>query len=338
MHLRWLLLLWMALPVAAFAAPSSNPQDATVFITVYVEGPDPATGQTVRRFITTGTGVLVSTEGTVLTAKHVTQHRIGPNNRLVYMGTLRSSRDPNPWPLDFRAESPYADIAVLAFPRDMRDAFPYLCVLHGGDMALVSKGLGFPGGGNFATRPGSVTAEADAAGLVQVGMGLARGMSGGPILNDRNEVMGIIAGGLEGMSSFDYFTPVDRVRSLLQDNPTAIVGENCVGGTTAGDEPAAEPQLVERVFRVDETNDDHSSLTSETTRNYSVVQQAEPGMTISHAVFNAESETRVSGLNIVIAPDGKSVTMTWNLTAGPRIDQYRGWLHGNLVVTMEAEG
>lgn len=329
-----LLLIWLAFSGIASAAPSSDPQDATVFISVYVEGKEPGTNEVVRRLITTGTGVLVSAEGTVLTAKHVINHLVGASDKLIFMGSIRSSRDPNAWPMDFKAESDAADVAVLAFPRDIRDEFPFLCILQGGDLALISKGLGFPSGGNFATRPGQVTAQADDRGLVQVNMGLAPGMSGGPILNDRNEVMGIIAGGLEGVSSFDFFTPIDRVTSLLQDHPTAVVDRNC----DTAQPPPVISQEVERRYRVDETNDDHDSLTSETRRSYSVMQTAEPGMTIVHAVFEAESETRVSGLTVTISPDGKSVTLTFDLTAGPIIDQYRGWLHGDLVVTMDAEG
>lgn len=339
-----LLLLVLAafgLAIDAQAAPVADPRLASVYIVVSVEGLDPDTRQTVRRRLTTGTGVLVNGTGHVLTAKHVIQQEVGPNDTLVYEGYIGTNRAPAStlWPLDRRGAASNADIALLQFPVGMMPDFPHLCVVMGATPAEAAKGIGFPDGLDFVTRPGTVSAPEDVRGEILVNMGLSPGMSGGAILTSENAVMGIITGGRPDLNSYDFYSPIDRANSLLTDFAVGRAAEGCRGGSPSPESgptnPAPEP-VIHR-FRVDETNDRHESLTGTTTKSFAVTHRAPADYVITDAQLERESATRVSNLRITVAPDGKSVTVSFDLTSGPQIDRYRGWLHGTLVVTMEQE-
>lgn len=320
------------------AAQVADPRSASIYIVVSVEGLDPTTNQIVKRRLTTGTGVLVSSEGHVLTAKHVVQQEIGPNDKLVYEGFIGTNRAPASalWPLDRRGAAPDADIALLQFPTGMMSDFPHLCVVMGASPVQAVKGVGFPANLDFVTRPGTVSAQEDARGEILVNMGLSPGMSGGAILTSENDVMGIITGGRPDLNSYDFYSPVDRAHSLLASFVVARAAEGCLEWQATPEADLASDPVI-RTFRVDETNDRHDKLLETTMRSYAVTHRAQPGYIIVDAQLERESETRVSNLRIVVAPDGKSVTVSFDLTSGPQVDRYRGWLHGTLTVTMEQE-
>jgi hypothetical protein len=50
-----------------------------------------------------------------------------------------------------------------------------------------------------------------------------------------------------------------------------------------------------------------------------------------------QSDTRASDLTINMSPDRKTVELKFKLTAGPAFDRWRGWLHGQLILTMEPQ-
>jgi hypothetical protein len=54
-------------------------------------------------------------------------------------------------------------------------------------------------------------------------------MSGGAVLDSNRSVIGIVYGGIEGQSSFDYFTPVNLALPLFDTPPASYVGESCAG-------------------------------------------------------------------------------------------------------------
>lgn len=314
---------------AATAQPTQNPEEAAVFIDVYVEVRDPVTHQMTRTKVGEGSGFLIHRTGWVITAAHVIKVELRENSKLILFGSVRS-RHEKQFPLQMPAPGAVAsDAALLRFPPGLGTAFPYLCVVKYPDIRNGKKitGLGFPLGFDLSVRPGEVTSLSGPNGLIQAKLGLARGMSGGPVLDDRGAVVGIVHGGIEGQSSFDYFTPVNMALPLFDTPPASYVGESC---------PPRPAATIERSYQVDETYDEHRGVTA-TSKEYRITKNADPGHVITAARMVSQSETRVSDLTTNISPDRRSVELKFKLTAGPAFDRWRGWLHGQLILTMQPE-
>jgi hypothetical protein len=111
-----------------------------------------------------------------------------------------------------------ADAELLQFPPSLERVFPYLCMERERPVKLGESvtAIGFRLGYDTSIKPGNVTSfSGPSPGLVQTNLGLAKGMSGGPVLNSNGFVVGVIAGGLAGVSNFDYFTPVNLISTLF---------------------------------------------------------------------------------------------------------------------------
>jgi hypothetical protein len=320
----------------AAAAPAHNPEDAIVFIEVDLQTTDPATGEPRNTKVGEGSGFLIDTNGWVVTAAHVTKVEVPTNAKLTVKGSVRSREAQK-----FTLEQPPtavvgADVALLRFPPGLGVNFPYLCVVKRPKIAVGEKlaAIGFPLGQDFSVRPGQVTSLSGMGGLIQTNLGLARGMSGGPVLDDRRAVIGVVSGGIEGQSSFDYFTPVNLALALFDVPPASYTEYSCVSEV-----PSTTPVEVnefERSYSIDETYDRHPSLVP-TTREYTIRKDADPNTTIIDARLVRTSDTRVSDLNISISSDRTSAELKFKLTAGPILDQYREWLHGQLILRMQAK-
>lgn len=219
---------------------------------------------------------------------------------------------------------------LLRFPPGLGDGFPYLCVAKQPGIGLGDDltAIGYPLGNDFSIRPGKVTSfSGPLPGLIQTNQGLARGMSGGPVLNDKKVVVGVVYGGLDGQSNFDFFTPTNLMLPLLDIPPPSNDG-GCAPT------PVALPKTFERSYQIDETNDDHQGF-AESTKSYSIKKDADPNTIITDVRVVNQSDTRVSDLNINIAPDRRSAELRFKLAAGPVFDRWRGWLHGQFILTLQ---
>lgn len=318
------------LAAGASAEPANNPEDAVVFIEVSLQATDPGTGDSRLTKIAEGSGFLIDQTGWIITAAHVTKAEVPPTAKLVIRGSVRS-REAQKFALE---QPPTAvvgsDVALLRFPPGLGIRFPYLCVAKRPKIVNGEKivAIGFPLGQDFSVRPGQVTSLSGAGGLIQTNLGLARGMSGGPVLGDKQAVIGVITGGIEGQSSFDYFTPVNLALALFDVPPASYVEDSCTTGGTSAKE-------FERSYPIDETYEDHPSALAPSTREYTIRKDADPNAVITDARLVRTSDTRVSDTTISISADRRSVELKFKLTAGPAIDQYRGWLHGQLILRMQ---
>lgn len=90
-----------------------------------------------------------------------------------------------------------------------------------------------------------------------------------------------------------------------------------------------------RSVPVDQTKDDHPVTFGPHSRTYTETYPVAPGFRIIDARFQETSASRAGDIRAVIAADGGSVTFSFQLTSGPAVDRYRGWLHGTLVLTEE---
>jgi type II secretory pathway pseudopilin PulG len=109
--------------------------------------------------------------------------------------------------------------------------------------------------------------------------------------------------------------------------PTASAGQGVE--PTPLPEPAATG-LIERQFKIDETNTDYKSIGTHTVP-YTRVFQADAGHVISSYKWHETSATRVSDFVINLVDGGRGIEVRFKLKCGPKTDRYRGWLRGSLV-------
>jgi hypothetical protein len=100
----------------------------------------------------------------------------------------------------------------------------------------------------------------------------------------------------------------------------------------AGSTPSQSP-LFDKTYRIDETLDQH--IQNKSSLTYSLDFAAEPGSKIVSARFIEDSATAVSEKNLNISADRTKVTFTFRLESGPFYDRWRGWWHGQVVLTMQ---
>ncbi|MEU8662690.1 S1C family serine protease [Actinoplanes philippinensis] len=140
----------------------------------------------------TGTGVIANADGTILTALHVVDG--AESIQLTYADGTKATARP-------AAEDPARDIATLTPEKLPETLVP--AVLGGGsrvgdDVVAIGNPLGL----TFSTSSGVVSGlervlnrdkgEADIEGLIQFDAAVNPGNSGGPLINDRGQVVGIV--------------------------------------------------------------------------------------------------------------------------------------------------
>ncbi|MEV4274882.1 S1C family serine protease [Actinoplanes xinjiangensis] len=140
----------------------------------------------------TGTGVIANADGTILTALHVVDG--AESIELTYADGTRAAARP-------ASEDPARDIATLTPDKLPETLVP--AVLGGGsgigdDVVAIGNPLGL----TFSTSSGVVSGldrvlnrdegESDIEGLIQFDAAVNPGNSGGPLINDRGQVVGIV--------------------------------------------------------------------------------------------------------------------------------------------------
>lgn len=313
------------------AQVAAHPEDAVVHIVVALVREDPKSGELRSEKLGEGSGFIINPSGWVMTAAHVIRVEIPQGARLEISGSIRSREATKSLLEIVPTVALAADAALLRFKPGLAATYPHLCTRREPDVRLRMpiSAIGFPLGQDFSVRPGVVTSLSGPMGQIQGNLGLARGMSGGPVLNDKQQVVGIVTSGIPNEASFDYFLPTNLTLALLDAAVTSGIRKVC-------DDPPANAQAsatIERSYSIDETNASHRGATPHT-QQYTYTKQADPGMLIEDARFIKTSDARVSDLNVSVAPDRKSVEVRFKLTAGPVFDRWRGWLHGQLVLTM----
>jgi hypothetical protein len=179
----------------------------------------------------------------------------------------------------------------------------------------------------LSARPGKVTGLLGPHNSIQVNAGLAPGMSGGPVvLEGTNCVVAVVAGGSD-FPNYDYITPVQYARALLEMPPADFVSPISQSGSEL-----AVAQLFDRSFRVDETYDEHEPF-SRSSRSYDLPFVAETDATIAAAKLAEESAAAAFDKSLTIGGDRKSANFHFRLDSGPAYDQTRGWWHGQVILT-----
>ncbi|WP_371171209.1 S1 family peptidase [Aliiroseovarius sp. 2305UL8-7] len=168
-----------------------------------------------------GSGFLVSDQGVVLTAKHVIATIV------IGERVIASISDKSAFPVpidetDIQCAMANRDVCAVrvppgAIPNPIDRIFAVECGLLNTGMEL--RALGFVGGGDQfggVIQPrGEVVGAAMRAGLIPTDLDLVPTMSGGPVLNDRGNVVAIVKGADSTSDNLTFVTPVTSIKSVL---------------------------------------------------------------------------------------------------------------------------
>jgi len=181
-----------------------------------IEAVRPGTVHILKRGTCQSSGAIISSDGIVFTAKHVTNRQAGE-----YKVTLDDGRK---FEVKAVIEDTINDIAFmqLDLPRDVK--LPYVKLSQTdprvGDMVIIG---GSPFGiENFNTFTfGIVSADSRELGgpydwhvMMQTDSAANPGNSGGPVFNIRNEVIGVLVAGYN--DTLNYSVPVARFRRTIE--------------------------------------------------------------------------------------------------------------------------
>ncbi|SDT78445.1 S1C family serine protease [Actinoplanes derwentensis] len=134
----------------------------------------------------TGTGVIANADGTIITANHVVDG--AESIRLVYADGTRSTAE-------VASADPTQDIATLT-PQQLPETLVPAVLGGGAAVGDDVVAIGNPLGLTFSTTSGVVSGtdrdSGDIEGLIQFDAAVNPGNSGGPLINDRGQVIGIV--------------------------------------------------------------------------------------------------------------------------------------------------
>ena len=190
-----------------------------------------------------GSGFLINEFGNVITNAHVIQSAVSPNwirirfedgmeyecARVVFVDNDR-------------------DLAILELPPNHHEQ--YLPLLPTGDARMLEQvyAIGCPGNFNFSCEPGSVTLLNPflwAPHLFMTNASLTHGNSGGPVLNESGQVIGVVVSGLEStlgsdrksikkMGEKNFAIRVSVLRQILEDQDITFHVQSLVYGAPPG--------------------------------------------------------------------------------------------------------
>ena len=158
-----------------------------------------------------GTAFGVSTEGRLVTSRHVLQAAPGARVRVRYAGT-------SAWlPARVLRVSDTADLTLLQLDAPGRHP-AIVAVSHNGMLARVGApvaSIGFSGGGSAAPTMTAGMVSALGADLLQIQAYAGEGSSGSPVFDARGDVVGVVAGSADGGKRVLFAVPWGRVAAFL---------------------------------------------------------------------------------------------------------------------------
>ncbi len=187
-------------PIQKYIEPCSIPSQSTVHFNFFppTSTPAPSLSPSEVSGVKTGTGFVVDNSGLVLTAYHVVE---GATDIAAQMAD-------GAWvSLSIRAFARSTDLAVLGAAHALMGALP---IAHPNSVGLGDEvfTIGFPVVGLLGDQPkysnGSISSLAGLQGdnsYLQVSVPVQPGNSGGPLCNERGEVVGV----LTSTAAVDYF-------------------------------------------------------------------------------------------------------------------------------------
>jgi Trypsin-like peptidase domain len=291
------------------------------------------------------TGVLVGDHGFVLTSKHLFDKITEPELRKtmgvkknsgvsVLIRAIQGSHEGTEYSLNYVDESNNLDFSLLQFSRSLPPR-KWPCFRVGSPLDAQENTeivtLGFSGG-KYTSTIGRIASLDGLENTYKMDTAVSSGGSGAPVIDiESQELLGLVRG-KQGQTDFNLFTPINLALGLLKPagecqreiTPIFVIVVVVTAEQTVNEE---------QQFQVDETNDDHASSFNSSRKCYERIFQAKPGNQIVNIAWAPASVTRESDLNFNTLDGGQRAFMRFCLTAGPKVDRYRGWIHGILKTT-----
>ncbi len=222
----------------SFAEVAARNHSAVVFIRVEFELLD-AAGQVVSSDARTGSGFVVSTKGLIVTNRHLIQDWEYSQPAVAYSG--RTTKIEVVFPGQTREQAiPAAlyrlsafkqtDVAILKIepPPGLRPVFGIesdLSHINQGEEVAV---IGYPLGRDLMRLTGDERLETSLStgvvsrvsqDFIQLYLRAYRGNSGGPVLNRRGRVIGILTSNIGSAEDIALATPIAAAMNLIKDEP-----------------------------------------------------------------------------------------------------------------------
>lgn len=187
-----------------------------------------------------GSGFIVREDGLVVTNYHVIQSASSVEIRGKDIGSFRVK--------GVVAVDRGMDFAVLKIAAKDLPAIPL------GNSNLVELGEGVVAIGNPKGLTGTVSAglisqirDDDDFAILQISAPIYPGNSGGPLINKRGDVIGVVTARVDDGPTLGLALPINYVRKALQnDTPT----KNAIGGVARPEERISQEEMRERITKL----------------------------------------------------------------------------------------
>ena len=210
-------LIWV--PTLAQGQPWDGPKIVSTYTSavVYISGEAKLTTGGSRSW--TGTGFIVHEKGFVLTNSHMVPESSEHVSRRIAGTVGRKPQNAfDGMVLEVIKRDAQLDLALLKLPEQ---PVPWKPAVQMGDSNKVSVGqrlfvLGFPLGENLSFVDGVLSSVNAPQGRFQTSVLLHPGTSGGPVFDDRGDVVALVVGGIPGAPGINFLIPINYARGLLK--------------------------------------------------------------------------------------------------------------------------
>lgn len=177
-----------------------------------------------------GSGFVVNRHGYVITNSHVVRPHVVPYSGYAlfepsaFRGTFEGScsfEGTASYKLELVAFDDQMDLALLKIQQNVLAGRNQWRFIPRGDSNAIAQGqrlivLGYPKGDLTFNPDGSVNAMDASRGRVRFSNPVDRGASGGPVLDERGYVVGVVWGGEPSNPNVNFFIPINFATGLLR--------------------------------------------------------------------------------------------------------------------------
>ncbi len=269
-----------------------------------------------------GSGFVISSDGYVLTASHVVPE--GVQYKTLILGGMLGPATANgkTYELTLVKRSDSYDAALLRIsnaPRALACSSP-------------AEDFGDTGGNAFRPwlSPGTSQCSFSRRRVSDVGSDaittnalVDRGNSGGPVLDARGCVIGLVYGGITSRED----QPVNGVKFAVPMRSLGALLPPDLKASTTDPQPGTDADTIHVSDTLSRLQEDHGL--TDTVRSYHDVIPARSGFLIEEVEavgHNSLNPPTFQFPTPIIAPDKASISFDYSLLSGPIYDQRRGWI------------
>ena len=209
----------------------------------------------------TGTGVVISDEGYVLTASHLFRdfRGVAYSNSIIRgsLGVSYNVKAPTGtiWPLELVRMNTDIDVALAKLPLIPNQPYKgaHFCRSLSVRAGARINALGYPLGQPLSVNSGTLSSKDGPRGLWKTDILVYEGSSGGPVFDGSGHVIGIVKGGIAEAPGNNFIVPANLMLDILQTALSPL--DDCAGSSqplVAGD---CHPKVVS--YSIELTKDHH---------------------------------------------------------------------------------